>query len=61
MKEVFVLHSLILFNTPGWLYYHTSNAMHYSNVVLETATLVMNDSNMFFYVVPLLFMALQIS
>ena len=43
------------------IYYHFSNAMQYSNTALETTALLMCDPNMFFYVVALLFMPLQIS
>ena len=43
------------------IYNHISNAMQYSNMALETTTLVMYDPNTFFYVVPLFLMALRIS
>ena len=43
----------------GLVYYQTSNAMQYSNTVLETTKLVMCDPNTFFYVVSLFIMALQ--
>ena len=45
----------------GWVYYHISNAMQYSNMALETTALVMHDSNTFFYVLPLFLMAQRIS
>ena len=46
---------------PGWVYYHISNAMKYSNTALETTALVMYDPNTFFYTVPRFLMALRIS
>ena len=36
--------------SPGWVYYHISNAMQYSNTTMEIA-LVMYDPNTFFFVV----------
>ena len=44
-----------------WGYCHVSNAMYDTNTVQENPTVVMCDSNRFFYVVPNFLMALQIS
>ena len=44
----------------GWVNYHISNAMQYHHTALETPTLVMHDSDTFFYVVPPFLMALRI-
>ena len=48
-------------NRAGWILYHISNVMQYSNTALETIALVMYDHNTFFYVVPLFLMALGIN
>ena len=45
----------------GWVYYHVSNAMQYSNTALETTALVMYDPNTLLYVVPFVVMALPTS
>ena len=46
---------------PGWVYYHISSVMQYSNEALETTTIVMYDPDTFFFVVPLTLMDLRIS
>ena len=35
-------------NLSGWVYYHNSNVMQYSNMALETTALVMYDPYAFF-------------
>ena len=32
----------------GWVYYHISDAMYYSNTALETTALMMHDTSTFF-------------
>ena len=46
--------------SAGWVYYHFSNVMQYSNTALEITALVMHDSNTFYYLVPLFLVTLQI-
>ena len=58
MKWLFVC---VTFSLSGWVYYHVSNAMQYSNTTPETTALVTYDPNTFFYMVLLFLMTLQIS
>ena len=45
----------------GWGYYHSSNALQYSNTAQERVSPVMYDSNTFLYGVRLLVLALRTS
>ena len=47
--------------STGWVYYHVSNAMQYSNTALENTSIVMYDSKSFSYGLPLFLMVLRIS
>ena len=55
-----IFRSASFYLSAGWVYYHISNAMQYSNTALETPTLVMYVPKTFFYGVPLFLMALRI-
>ena len=44
----------------GWGYYHISIAMHDTNTVQEKPTLVMRDTNTFFYEMQITFVYLRI-